>query len=343
MGGSVKISLEREPSFFGASKIEGPLHYTFVGRIQGEKRLGAMGSISIRRCYVNGHPAMLPYASGLRFDRNFRGNPRFMVKGYRHSRPLIEENGIPFWITSIASENRTARRVLTTGIPGMPEYRELETIVTFLMPTPQTTKGTSKEPVKATTKDLNNIASCLDRFGKRHQFTPVWTKEDLLSTERTPNLKPSDFFIDKNKSEVRACLALWDQTPFKQTIVRGYNRRISRLLPLINAVGKLTRRPALPSVNEPLKYAFLSHLALDDSDSETFLALVHKGLSEAAHRGLKFAALGLSSRSPFLPLLKQNFKGRAYETTLYQVVWKDTEQQLTELDPRIAHVEIAVL
>ena len=72
--------------------------------------------------------------------------------------------------------------------------------------------------VHGTPEHTSEIAACLQRNGARRQFAPHWPAQNLFTPARTPNLHPEDFFLTLHGSRVVGCLAVWDQTPFKQTI-----------------------------------------------------------------------------------------------------------------------------
>jgi hypothetical protein len=54
ISGSISVTLEREPSFFGAAAVEGRAHQTVVALEQ--NRIVAAGSISARHRFINGRP-----------------------------------------------------------------------------------------------------------------------------------------------------------------------------------------------------------------------------------------------------------------------------------------------
>jgi hypothetical protein len=88
------------------------------------------------------------------------------------------------------------------------------------------------------------ILECLARTGRRRQFAPVWTRETLFSSEATPDLQPENFWLVVDGERVAGCLAGWDQSGFKQTVVRRYGgllarRGVRRMMNAGCAVGRL--------------------------------------------------------------------------------------------------------
>ena len=89
MGGDVRLSLEREPSYFAAAAIEGPAHRTIVA-VEGG-RVVCAGSVSARLRYVNGRPTWVGYLGGLRLDAGCRNRMSIVRGGYAVFRRLHED------------------------------------------------------------------------------------------------------------------------------------------------------------------------------------------------------------------------------------------------------------
>jgi hypothetical protein len=342
MDGEIRVSLEREPNAFLAAAVEGEPHRTIVardpcgGRFTGN--IVGMGSRSVWSAFVNGEPVRLGYLSQLRVDRAFRGRKRLLVAGYDLLRSFRGPDELPFDLTSIIADNEVARRLLGAGLPGLPAYREIEGFSTLVIPAmsrPRKVSGIER----GTRERLPGIAACLDRNRRRYQLAPRFSVENLLSPERSRGLAPEDFFVALAGGEVVGCLSLWDQSGFKQVVVRGYAPRLARWRPWLNRLSPLLGTPRLPEPGQILPHAYLSHVAVDGDDPGIFRSLVEAAYTEARTRGLVYIVIGLASRHPWLPWLKKRFRPREYASLLYAVHWEGGEA----LDGRIPHVEVALL
>ena len=89
------------------------------------------------------------------------------------------------------------------------------------------------------------LVDCLTRNGRRFQFTPVFTEDDLRSPHRSRGLRRNDFHTVTAGDAASGCLAVWDQRAFKQVVVRGYSPLLSRARLLFNAFGRLLGVPPL--------------------------------------------------------------------------------------------------
>jgi len=344
MDGAIRVSLEREPNAFLAAAVEGEPHATVVAREPVTGRIVGMGTRAVWNAFINGEPRRLGYLSQLRVDKDFRGRRRIIAAGYAALRDLRGPNEAPFDITSIIADNETARRLLSVGIPGLPTYRELSGFVTLVLPGVRPSRRPRAIPIEPGTPGrIPEIAACLERNRRRHQAAPFFTAAELQSPERSRGLAPEDFRLAIRDGRVVGCLALWDQSGFKQAVVRGYAPRMARWRPWINRLSRVLATPRLPEPGEPLPHAWLSHVAVDDDDPATFQALVESAHAEACARRYAYVMTGFAAGHPWLPWLERRFRPRRYESVLYTVDWGDAAAAVAALDGRRPHVEAALL
>jgi hypothetical protein len=344
MDGEIRVSLEREPNAFLASAVEGEAHQTVVAREPSTGRIVGMGTRATWNAFVNGEPRRLGYLSQLRVDRAARGRRRLLAAGYAALRELRRPDEAPFDITSIIADNETARRLLNAGVPGLPTYRELSGFVTLVLPGVRTSRRPRLVRIEPGLPGwMAEIADCLARNRRRYQAAPVFTAAEILSPERSRGLSPQDFRLAVRDGRVVGCLALWDQTGFKQVVVRGYAPRLARWRPWINRISPILGQPHLPDPGEPLPHAYLSHLAVDEDDPDVFRALVESAHAEACARRYAYVVIGLAAGHPWLPWLQRRFRPRRYESTLYTVDWGEGAAAVEALDGRLPHVEAALL
>ncbi len=345
MEGAIRVSLEREPDASLAAAVEGDRHATVVARDPGTGRIVGMGTRCVWSAFVNGKPCRLGYLSQLRVDRAARGRRSLLAAGYaalRESRGPGEE---PFDLTSIIADNAVARRLLGASVPGLPRYHELSGLVTLVVPVGR--KGHQGrhgfEIETGTPERMGEVADCLVRNRRRYQAAPYFSTAELLSPERSRGLRPGDFRLAVKGGHVVGCLALWDQSGFKQVVVRGYAPHLARWRLWINRLSPVIGTPRLPDPGERLPHAYISHIAVDGDDPETFRALMESAYAEARARRYTYVVIGLAAGHPWLPWLERRFHPRRYESVLYTVDWGDGAAAIEALDGRLPHVEAALL
>jgi hypothetical protein len=350
MPGSISLSYEREPSYFIAAGVDGTLSQTILSLDTETGRLRGMCPRVIRSMYLNGQAQQVGYMSHLRADSGQEWGlslARPLARSFAKFRELHADGRAPFYLMSVIADNRPARRLLASGLPGMPQAHEYARMVTYAI-SPRRAKSEIALPrgwilQRGTPDHIIEIIACLQRNGAPHQFSPFWSGESLFTRAQTPNLRPEDFLLAVRGSRVCGCLAVWDQTPFKQTVVRGYRGSIARWRPLINLLARLVDVPRLPAVNAPLPYAYASHLAIDGDDPHIFSVLLRAAYNETHKRGFNYFMLGLSELHPLHPVLTKSYWHIAYPSQIYLMAWDDGLEAVQQVDARTPGLEIAVL
>jgi hypothetical protein len=344
-GHDVRLSLEREPDGRLASSIEGDVHATIVARHCASGAVAGIASRSVRDAFLNGQPARLGYLGQLRIDPAFRRSRELLDAGFAFCRHVhAREQDARIYLASVVADNRPARRLLARVVPGWPRFEPVDTLVSLAIPVRYRERGlkSSVELRRGSIDLTDDIVECLRRNGQRSQFFPCWTAADIRSV-RTRNLEISDLVVAMRQARVVGCIACWDQRAFKQVVVRGYAPRLGRVRPLLNMVSPLLGAPRLPPIDSELRFAYLSHLAVDDDDTDVVVDLIAAARRLAGQRRLDYVVLGVSSRSPVLPAVRRVFRHRLYESVLYVGFWPDGEALARSLDSRPADPEVALL
>lgn len=284
VGGAVSLGFQREPDFFLAAEVEGERHQTIVAR--DEHGLHGLGSRSVRTAWVNGCPQRLGYLSQLRIAAGWRGRPGWLQAGYARLRALHDQGDAPFYVTTVASDNRRARRILEAGLAGMPFYRPVDTMATLAF----ATRPSAEEVGPA---DLEEVSAFLQAIHPHYQFAPCWTPDVLEDARRCRGLSAADFLAVRRGGRLVACGAIWDQRAFKQVVLDG----------------------------QVLDVGFLSHLAC--VSAEDGLQVVRAALGRAHARGLPLLATGLSVRHPLFAPLTATHPCMRYDSVLYTVFWDE--------------------
>lgn len=343
MTGAIRLSFEREPCAFLAASLQGAAHQTIVARHEATGRLLGSGSRSVADAWINGTIAPLGYLAQLRLDRGQRGNVRMLRRGYALLRELHDDRATPFYVTTIVEDNAPARRILEAGIEGLPTYRSLEPYVTLTFPVLARPRAAGVEVIRAAADDLDGVIELLKSWGRRHQLAPAWSRESLSSPVSARGLHLRDFLLARRQGRAVGCAAVWDQRGFKQAVVQGYGGALRWLRPLTNLASPMLRTAPLPEVGQPLRSAFLSHLALEEDDPQVAVALVAGALGLAREKALDYVHLGLAARHPLLPAMARALPHRRLVSGIYLVHWEDGAAAAEALDGRVPHLEAALL
>jgi hypothetical protein len=340
--GWIRLALAREPDAFTAAATMGRRHGYILARDTQTREPVGMCEWSARECYIDGEPRLLSYLGALRVAPRYRHRLGVLKGGFAAVRQLLHgDRATQYALTAITSDNHTALRLLGANLPGMPTYHPVETFSTFAL-RPRATSGWNRIDVqRARPDDISAIAVCLNRTYRQYQFAPLWHARDLTDPVRCRDLSADDFLVVRRGPGIAACVALWNQTAFKQTIAQGYAQPLGSLRPLVNLAAPFLQIPHLPAKGKPLAQVYLSHLAVENNDAGLFRALMRAALAEARRREHTLALVGLATRHPLAQVLARDYRLHEYRTLLHLVQWNDGEK-LPSMT-RLPHVEIAVM
>jgi len=348
--GSISLSYEREPDYFIAARIEGTLSQTLLLEEENTGEIIGAGTRILCPMYLNGKAREIGYMGHLRANLNWPWGMslgRHLARSFEKFRELHGDARVPFYLMSIIADNLPARRLLTSRLPGMPYAHAYARMFTYAIsprkPQPEIPLPTGLRLERGMSEHIPAIIGCLQRNGERQQFFSHWSRENLFTSERTPNLHPQDFFLAMDGSHVVGCLALWDQTPFKQTVVRGYSGVMAYARPWINVLSRFVDFPSLPSIETRLHYCYASHLAIDHDEPRIFVSLLRAVYNETIRRGFHYFVIGLSEANPLRPVLSRSYLHITYPSQLYLMAWEDGLDAIAQVDGRVPGNEITIL
>jgi hypothetical protein len=343
MPGWVRLTYEREPDFFTAAAIQGD-GQVIAARQNGQ--IVGMGCRSWRDVYVNGQPARVGYLSGLRSLESAR-NRLGLARGYAFLRKLHADRRVSGYLTTIVEANRDAARLLTSQRAGLPGYRDLGRLMTYVLPL--TRRGSSGRasrvmPVESVNPGgFDEVIHFLNEVGRRRQFFPVVQAGDF-GQALWRGLGPESFLVARNPDRSLAgVVAGWDQTAFKQHRVAGYANGLAQVRWLCNAGLRLADLPRLPEPGSVLRLLHLSLLCVRDDRPATLAALLDALDERWRLAGFEFACVAFHERDPLTAVLRGR-RALRYRSRLYWVEWSEEASSSSQFDPSfVPHIEVAAL
>ena len=289
--------------------------------------------------WVNGQEEEVGYLSGVRVDGRFRG--RWLVpRGLRFLGEMDAEDPVPTYLATITGENREARGLLVEKPrPSFPRFEEVGRLYTAVIPVRVTSPSQPPGVRSAVPEDLPRIVSLLNEHGRGRQYSQVYSEEIFKGSE-TLGFRLEDFVVYEIDGGLSGVAGLWDQSAYKQTVVREYSRALRWTRPLYDAAARLARRHPLPAPGEPLRSAFAAFVCVAEDDRSVFRALLRRLLELGAKRGHAFLVAGLAVDDPLLSEVRR-YAHVPYHSTLYTVSWRGGPHATP--DGRIPHVEVATL
>jgi len=338
MGGWVRLSLEREPSFFHGLDLMGESRVVIAQEESPPGRTVGMYTCARLPVHLNGLPTKLLYLGGLRIEATFRHRLRLLKEGF-DSLPMLMGQPAHMAFTSLAAGNQTARRLLEANLPDMPRYQPLGEMITLALPA----KKRPGRPIlqQAALKDVPSLAAFFNQQARGFQFGAHLEEAWLAGLNGKHGLRLEDFWLMKDGQDLRGCLAIWDQRDFKQTVVKGYRPSLSRFRLPYNCLAPLVGCPKLPAPGQELSNVFLAFVAFQDPTSEVAVSAIREGLAKVLAKGGEFGLLGLSANHPLLRRFRKPLRTWSYQTCIEAVHWPGNP--LPSLDPLPVQPEIALL
>ena len=330
--GSVRLAFTREPDFFATDGLAGA-DVTVVARRDG--RVVGSGRCSVYQLTRNAIPRRIGYLSALRVLDQTPESARLLREGFtrlgRQVAPLADG-----FFTSIATDNVRARRVLEhSGRLGLPSYRPLCDLVTLVGAVHPGTDGRALDAA-----DETELGEFLDRGGRASQLALSWEPE-LWRQLALRGVTAGDFSLVRRDGRLVAAAAVWDQRPFRQTVIDGYEGLLRHVRPLVNAAMAVRRMPPLPLPGSVLAQGAMFGVTV--TETAAWPALWRLIRQRAAAQGLQWVCLSRDARDPELPILRRLMKGQEYRTTLYEVTWPGGARWPDPWDDRLFRPEVALL
>jgi len=334
----VSISMEREPSYFQGASLMGET-YTLISEERDE--VVGMYACSYLSVHINKKMATIGYLGAMRVREPFRHKIRYLKEGFDAIATMIpQQASVPFYLTSIATENLSARRLLESNQKGMPTYMPRGEMSSLVFSVRRGKMSYCLE--QATQENIPEIVAFYNRYASDYQFSPCLSESWLNALDGDAGLKIGDFWLARGcDGTLQCCLALWDQRAFKQSVVHDYRQPLKQMRPLYNLYARMSRQVELPACGEALQHLFIAFFAYNDE------AVAIRALKEAAKiaeqtKKVESCTLGLSSQHPLLPAIKTLFKPSVYVTEIETVLLNGTVDNIS-LEDRLVQPEVALL
>ncbi len=342
--GDVVVTYEREPDYFLGCNAMGRFWQVGVARHNPSGRIAGLACRSTRPMYVNGMREEVGYLSQLRVDRQFRG--RWLVAfGMKFARELHGDGRVSGYITTIIANNDVARGILVERPRDHhPTYREIGRLdtIAIILRRPRPAEPSPYVIERGSPDCLEEIVDFLNAEGRRKQFFPAYEVADFQAGTTTPGFDLNDFFLARRNGKLVGVAALWDQSAYKQTVVRRYSRGLRFGRPFYNAISRIAGGQPLPAIGEAVHYVYASFICTEGNRPEVFAAILRRLYNEAAARGYAYLLVGLDSRDPLLAAAK-SYPHISYPSNLFTVCFDEAGEFHAKLDGRLPHIEIATL
>jgi len=341
--GRIAISFEREPDFSRGCGITGDNATVLVARDLDSGVIAGVACRSEREVFVNGTPMRLGYLGQLRIDRRYRG--RWLVsRGMSLIKQLHDRDPLPGYLTAVTVDNREAEGILVkNGRRRFPVFHPLASYCTLALPALPARRALPVAGVSsASAADIREIVRFLRTNGPRRQFFPVWSEAKLISLTTRFGLRLEDLQIARRNGRIVGLIGVWDQSAYKQDVVRSYSGWFRLAVPLYNVSAPWLQRPRLPKIGERIRNAYAVMICIEEDAPSVFSDLLAATLHRAAARGLDYVLMGLDERDSLFKIARERAH-IPYRSRIFLAEWPEGGHLHAQLDRRPSYVEIATL
>lgn len=328
--GSIELIYTRRPDAYDSYVKESGEARVFVSK-EGERTVGTCAEI-IREVYIGGKICKSAYVCGLKKDADFEGGVGF---GVRLLRDFCRED-IDFYYCSVVADNAEARKMFEKSrriisMTPMTAYK------TYILNPKVRVKAPEHSYTfrRATEADRAGLLDFLNTEGKKRDMFPV-----VRSIEQFHGLRVEDFYILTDGDRILAAAALWNQTAYKQYVVKKYRRimKAARMAnPLLSALGYIK----LPREDQPLDFPMLSFF-ITKNDNEDYYRILLREIKNEIAKTYGMFVIGLPENH-FAGPLWDALPSISFETELYAIRLPWGKDGGLTPDPRNGYFECGLL
>ena len=328
--GSIELIYTRRPDAYDSYMKESGEARVFISK-DGERAVGTCAEI-IREVYIGGEVRKAAYICGLKKDAAYEGGVGF---GVRLLRDFCRED-IDLYYCSVVADNTEAQAMFEKSrrIISMSPFVEYKTYIL----SPKVKVKVPKHSLsfrQATEADRHRLIAFLNTEGRKKDLFPV-----IQSLDAFTDLSIEDFHLLLDGERILATAALWNQTAYKQYVVKKYGG-LMKLARFANPILSLLRYIKLPKENQPLDFPMLSFFVSQNDNQEYYRILLNEIKREIA-KSYGMFVIGLPRNHVASPMLDQ-LPGVSFETKLYEIKLPWSAQSDTAVDLRNIQPECGLL
>lgn len=320
--GELDLNQERDPDFFALQRLHHGDARTWVAR-DPEGMACAIFSAIARPAWLDGQRTRSAYLCDLRVRPGFRGGA-LLLRDYRMLLDHLQsELDVPICTTVVFDDNERAHQALMGPAAvrrGQPAYRPMTPFEMTSVQFTRRRRAPKRSVHTATPADGPALAAFLDRQGRKRLLGEVFADGLLEKRLRDwPGFSIDDFLLLKGGTgQILGCLAPWDTGPVKRTRVLGYHGQMRWVKRAFDVGATLLRWPKLPEAGNCFRFAFLTHMEVEDDDPDLLAPLVREAYRRLRPQGLHFMS-GLVPRNSPLAEAFSPYTVQTTAMTLYAV------------------------
>ena len=282
MRAEVQLRFDRSPDFFALPRLHGATTETWLAVHEG--RIRGMGSLVVKRAYINGGAENVAYLSDLRID----GSRQLAGRWFDVLMARARHHDVRYGYASLLADNAIARRAISRHpevFSSLCRYWN----VSIIARKPGCRTAVNPVVHRAGRPDCEALRRYLDSQARREVFGPVLDEVNWRNRlQAWPNLAIDDFLLVRDEDgEISGTLAPWDCRILRATVIDALPGSTEWVRRAANAIGYVLGRSKIPKPGSgvPLPEIYLSHLAVTRRDPRSFQALLDGAYADVMATG----------------------------------------------------------
>ena len=324
--GDFNIVYARRPNAFNSLRQDSEESAIIVARDKNDNNhIFGMGMCSINKMLVNGQVENIGYMNGFRRKQNMGGN---ILQIYQMFKDYCKEHKVKYTYTTILEDNLHAQKLLTKKRKLMPDYIKIADYTVNIFKSNLKYKSDNRCE-NAKESDYEALKIFIEKESKNQTFFPY-----IDLNKEFFGLNYKNFYVLKNpEGQILACGILWNQTKYKQLIVKHYSLKYKIILHLSNWILKLINFPVLPKINEIINYSTLSFVLYKNGDDK----YLNDFIKQVSHTVKEKMFVYASTKE-----LTENITPMKYKSFVYIVDW-DKNFDEKEFKDKNLYIECGLL
>lgn len=289
VSGNIALALEREPSYLTGARVQCEQEEVYVALDPESHKVWAAFNVGKRRLWYQKRVTEARYLCDLRIHPE-KQNSSLLFSIIKKYRELSQNDSLPAQ-TVVFADNHRMNAFITRISKGqtsgsIPYYHHVGALNTYLLPVGSRKKeGSTFHIRKARESDIAIMQNLMDKEGSKINYFPYYDFSEL-HRDYYHGLSLEDHFLLFKGPELVGMAAIWDQSAFKQTRIKGYSPLFRIIRPAYNLFRGLSFRSTLPASGSVLKYGYLHGLLIKNRIPgyfEVLLEHIQGQLSEAKY------------------------------------------------------------
>ena len=334
MKGDISLSFETNPSFFKSISILGEKQTVLSIRENKKNQIIGFLIRSTKNVFINGKIQKVGYLSSIRLLEEHRGG-RLLIQGNKELKKLLEKSKEEINFTTIIEDNMYARKVIAKSRAGLPNYMPIGINRTFaIKPIKKSRHQSSKNITIQKGIDgfsIMEIIKFINYHGSKKNFFPVCSKK-LFQENMLEDFYAKDLYIAYKDKKILGVIGTWDQSKFKQTIVKGLSTKY-KVLRIINnyILTHIINTPIISNVNEKINALYLNFIAIDNNDTNIFSSLIDNISIQNAEKSYNYLLIGIDKNDPLCKSMSK-FRSFTYNAIIYIVDYSNINIKSNQLN-----------